>query len=85
MGFLGFGGRGEEGKGPVDPLRISQDAQAREETERLQALRDEVRVRDEDRGLLLQALARLEPGQGAVTSAEILFELARGPLDVCSY
>ncbi|HJU84559.1 MAG TPA: hypothetical protein VJ600_10140 [Holophagaceae bacterium] len=84
MGLLGFGS-GEHDKGPASDRLAAMEAQAREEAQRLEQLRAQVRERDEDRSLLLETLKALKPGQDPKVMGENLFELCRRPFDLCTY
>ena len=84
MGMLGFGG-GEEARSPASGRLEAMEREAREEAEKLESLRAQIRERDEDRGLLLETMRVLRPGQDPRQAAEALFELCRGPFDLCTY
>ncbi|HJW08231.1 MAG TPA: GAF domain-containing protein [Holophagaceae bacterium] len=84
MGVLGFG----HGEGSGTPLAARLEAlerQAEQEVRNLEALRAQIRERDEDRSLLLEATRRLKPGGDPKAAAETLFELCRGPFELCTY
>ena len=84
MNVLGFGGANGDTGPRLARLELL-EREAREEIHKLEALRAQIRERDEDRGLLLEAAQKLRPGVDPKEAAETLFELCRGPFELCTF
>ncbi|HJW08230.1 MAG TPA: hypothetical protein VJ483_01275 [Holophagaceae bacterium] len=84
MGVLGFGG-GEGGRSPSSERLNVLEVRAQAELQGLEALRAQVRERDEDRRLLLDASRILKPGAGPKALGQALFDLCHQPFDLYTF
>ncbi len=84
MGLLGFGG-GDPGHTAVAARLEALERQAAEELHQLESLRAEVRQRDEDRRLLMEAGRALKPGMGPRQLGQTMLELCLQPLELYTY